>query len=295
MNYIVYQAYGSIDILNEVIYSIASVFKQSESISFQIIIYTDNKEYLTTYLPSNIVFECITTQTISSWRGNIDFVHRVKIMMLKDICKKYKGNILYLDTDTIFISPPDPVFQAIDKGQLVMHLNEGLISNTKNPLFRKIFRQIKSKTYLIEGKEIKISSNQEMWNAGVIGFPSQKAHFLDAVLELTDCLYRQYPKHVMEQLAFSYVFITQREIVPSDKFIFHYWNFKEFRSVLAQYVSVEDTFEKILANYNLILPYQLNKPKVKFEKKPKIIRQILKHVLKKTWQPINYLQLKGNL
>lgn len=293
MNYIVYQAYGSKDILNEVIYSIASVLKQSERFSYQIIIYTDSKEYLKKHLPSIIVYEDINSQIIRSWRGDIDFVHRVKIMMLKDFCNKYKGNLLYLDTDTVFTSPPDQVFQAIDNGQLVMHLNEGLISNAKNPLFKKIFRTIKSKTYHIEGKEIKISSSQEMWNAGVLGFSSEKAYFLNGVLELTDCLYRQYPKHVMEQLAFSYVFSSHGKLVPSDQFIFHYWNYKEFRGVLAQYLSIEDTFVKILANYDLILPYQLIKPKLNFEKKPKIIQQFLKHVLRKTWQPFNYLQLKG--
>jgi len=75
-----------------------------------------------------------------------------------------------------------------------------------------------------------------MWNAGVLGLPAQAVQRLDTVLALTDQLYRLYPKHVMEQLAFSQVLSQVGKLSAADACIHHYWRDKdEWNSRLADF------------------------------------------------------------
>src|SRR5688572_22194837 len=103
-NYLVYQAYGSIDILHECMYSILSFYKTNPNSDTQIVIYTDAKPYLHSYLGQTIIYQEIDQNRIHLWQGDINFVHRVKIKMLQDFIVNHKGNILYTDTDTVFCS-----------------------------------------------------------------------------------------------------------------------------------------------------------------------------------------------
>ncbi|WP_218673736.1 hypothetical protein, partial [Candidatus Entotheonella palauensis] len=78
-NYLVYQAYGSIDILHECLYSILSFYRTNPKSDVSIIVYTDAKPYLQSYLEQNVTYREINQNQIASWRGKISFVHRVKI------------------------------------------------------------------------------------------------------------------------------------------------------------------------------------------------------------------------
>ncbi|MGV9004575.1 hypothetical protein [Flavobacterium sp.] len=292
-NYIVYQAHGNLDIHNELIYSIASFYLQSTTVPVDIIVYTDNTEYLKKYLPSTIIYESLTAAMLKDWRGQIDFVHRVKVEMLIDVCQKYVGNILYLDTDTIFTQSPDILFKAIENGVQIMHTSEGKMTITRNSLFDKIAKFLLNKSFQINGKFFTISTHQEIWNAGVIGFTSNQINLLYDVLALTDALYKQYQKHIMEQLSFSFVFTQNKLLTAAENQIFHYWNFKEFRTLLREYLLVQDTFEKILATSETINPVELIKPKMMFEQQSHLVKQLQKNILKKKWYMPTYSEIKS--
>jgi hypothetical protein len=74
-----------------------------------------------------------------------------------------------------------------------------------------------------------------MYNAGVLGLRSPAdAPLLAEVLALTEQLYRLYPKHVMEQLAFSVVWARSGPVREAAPWVYHYWNLKEIRPVLAE-------------------------------------------------------------
>jgi hypothetical protein len=76
-----------------------------------------------------------------------------------------------------------------------------------------------------------------MWNAGVLGFNTRYRYLLDEVLAFTDSEYPAFPKHIIEQFAFS-VFFQQTDMVKcAAPYILHYWNLKEARQVLASFFS----------------------------------------------------------
>ena len=231
-NYLIYQAYGSPDILNEALLSILSYLRQPAEAT--VLVYTDQPAHFQAVLGAapNVTYVFIEPTQWRAWRGEIDFVHRVKIKVLQHAAAHYAGQLLYVDTDTIFTELVAPVFAALVRGERFMHVGEGRLGNG-NPLNRKINRVLQASGAALLGGPI--SPETQMYNAGVLGFSSPAdAPLLAEVLALTEQLYRLYPKHVMEQLAFSVVWARSGPVHEAAPWVYHYWNLKEIRPVLAR-------------------------------------------------------------
>jgi hypothetical protein len=232
-NYLIYQAYGSPDILNEALLSILSYLRQPADAT--VLVYTDNPAHFQAVLDdaAGVTFVFIEPNQWRTWRGEIDFVHRVKIKVLQHAAMHYPGQLLYVDTDTIFTQSPAAIFTALAQGERFTHVSEGRLGDG-NPLNRKINRALQQASpgiALIGGP---IGPETRMYNAGVLGLRSLDAPLLADVLALTEQLYRLYPKHVMEQLAFSVVWARSGPVREAVPWVYHYWNLKEIRPVLAR-------------------------------------------------------------
>ena len=272
--YIVYQAYGKRDILNEVLVSVSSLYKVTNVIKRpQIVIFTDSISYLASFLPPEIQLIVTPISKWKEWKGKEDFVHRAKIEMLRHFSDSFKGDVLYCDTDTYFVSDPKNIFNQISKGDLIMHLDEGALKNSKNIVFRKLEKFLRN--YQYQGKSI--PSETHMWNAGVLGFSTNNKPILDQVLYLSDDLYAAFQKHVMEQLAFSVCF-QQKIRHESQDVLFHYWDFKEYRQLLDQFFQKNEgqkfeSWTKEIEKYN---PIKMYDSKIAYLKKPYLLRKLLK-------------------
>ncbi len=237
-NHIVYQCYGHESIFHECAFSLLSLARASSKeflADCDIWIYTDRPEWFTTFkdndLPLN--FRKITEQEIKKWRGAINFTHRVKIEVLRDLCNHVDGNMLYLDTDTILLESLDSVFKHIDDGALYMHTAEGKISDEGNPVLKKLNAYLKQqKHYTAKTGSV---NNLQMWNAGVLGFNTGQQRMLADVLAFTDKVHSEFPKHIVEQFAFSFYFQQAADIKAAAPYILHYWNLKEVRPVLKSF------------------------------------------------------------
>jgi hypothetical protein len=270
-NFLVYQAYGHPDILNEALISIASVYGYSTSSrAFQIVLYTDSASYFQSRLPFDIQYVETPLSTWQEWKGEKQFVHRAKIKMLQHFVAGYSGNILYCDTDTYFLQSPFLLFDQIQEGYLLMHTDEGILERSQNLVFKKLDK------FLRKYKAHSIPPSTHMWNAGVLGFSSQEKGLLDQVAQLSDDLYNAYPKHVMEQLSFSFYF-QQKKLKACEESIFHYWDFKEYRIVLKRFFEEqkEPSFEGWSKKVKAILPMELIQKKRAFMAKPSIVRKWL--------------------
>ncbi|GAL83035.1 hypothetical protein CHU_0606 [Sporocytophaga myxococcoides] len=279
---IVYQSYGQIDIINELIYSIYTLIKQYDyqQPPQKIIVYSDQIQYLKKYLPEYIEFKEIDRPQILKWSGPNRFLHRVKVEIIKDVFKNYECSILYADSDTTFLSRPDELFSKIDSGNFIMHKNEGLIASGSNITFKKLKKILKDKDLQTK---IKIPTETNMYNAGVLGIPYSYKNLLDDVLEKTDLLYDHTGIHCMEQLSFSYILNEHSlgKIVLAEPYIFHYWNFKEYRAVLDNFFTYYSgkPYQLILTKIDIINPQVLIKPKMQYENLsffPKAMRKLKK-------------------
>lgn len=287
-NYIVYQAYGQECIRQECMFSILSLCSLKVADKYQIVVYTDKPEDFALLKPINglhLSFEILKPEQIQEWRGEIDFVHRVKICLLLDVCDKYKGNILYLDTDTYFTEDPQPLFEHIASGTYVMHLPEGRIDSGQNLVFKKLYRFLRKNNFTIQTpqKNILVEGKTLMWNAGVVGLSSNDRSLLDEVLLFNDSLHKKYPKHITEQLGFSY-FMQQHKLVPADHFIYHYWNFKEFRMILKElfkFLNSRNDVNLFFKVFPKILPQDLVQSKLAYQQLPFIQKNFRKLIGRK--------------
>lgn len=277
-NTLIYQAYGSKGILQEAVLSVYSLLRQQEPLP-RIVIYTDQADYLRRLLPAEIEYRTLTEEKLQRWRGHFNFVHRVKVCLLLDACQHYKGNVLYLDTDTLIEQPLTQLFKKIADGKLLMHTHEGQISSNGSKLNRKVYRYLKKITLEVNGKPFSFPKKPGMYNAGMLGFRSTQSAYLENVLSLTDQLYAGYQKHVMEQLAFSLVFCQAGETLETaEDTVFHYWDLKEGRILLNHFFAhyqdlpLEERIKKI---DQLKFPV-LMAEKLAYKAKPSVYRNWLK-------------------
>lgn len=234
--FLVFQAYGHEAVLRECAFALLTfLHHHPQGIDeLEIWIYTDNCDFFKPYetaLP--LRYRKVDASDIKRWRGNIDFVHRVKIEVLRDFVQDHQGSILYMDTDVCFLRSTTRVFEGIEAGRRYMHVQESLLRDNANPIIRKLNAFLSKNTPLKWGERAQnISQDTAMWNAGVLGFQSKDTKLLDDVLLFTDDVHQRFPKHVVEQFAFSLIFQEAGPVFAASREIMHYWSLKEMRTYL---------------------------------------------------------------
>ncbi|MFN7904999.1 MAG: hypothetical protein ACK5P5_07420 [Pseudobdellovibrionaceae bacterium] len=272
--YFVYQAYGKAEILQQTLLSIISLLAQTSKVStFRVLVYTDQIQFFRNVLGTNscVDYELLTPEKILNWKGQIQFVHRLKIEMLLDVLSGYKGKFIYLDGDTYFLSNPMELFLRINDSDTLMHLPEGQIDVMKDPLSQKLKKFLRREQFQIAGQKRSISTSTIMWNAGVIGFSSVHVDLFQEILNLTDQTYGRYQKHVMEQLSVSVVLQLKTRVHRTDDLIFHYWNQKDdYQNLILQFLSGGEKADQLIEKYGQIIFPPPPKPKLSFLEKIKL-------------------------
>ena len=233
---ITYLAYGLPFILDQTIFSIQSLILQAgaDYETFQIVIYTDNPGYFAEKVPADVAFVPLDAATLKTWRGPADYIHRIKTKMLLDVAQKRNTErLLFLDSDTLFITHPSVLFARIQPNQSLMHFAEGPLRTSSHLLHRKIYRRIHQQEFTICGKRQRISGDAMVWNSGVFGLHHENLNLLEDILIILDELYAAYPKHMMEQLAASIILEEKTKLESCETDVLHYWDKKtELQSIV---------------------------------------------------------------
>ena len=279
MSTLLYQAYGPPGIRHEAAFSILSAYAAGGLGAARVVVYTDAPQEFEQLLGQQpeISYQHIEAAQWQQWRGDIDFVHRVKIEVLRHAAAHYPGPLLYLDTDTLWECPPAEVLAWLSAGPRLLHVAEGTLSRGSY-LNRKIGRYLRKTGFVSACNGPAIGPDTPMYNAGVLGLHAADAPLLTQVLCLTEELYRHYPKHVMEQLAFSAVLSAAGPVREAAPGIFHYWNLKEARPLLAAFFARHaglplPALLPLLAELPL---RQLSAAKARFEARPGWQRALLR-------------------
>lgn len=278
-NHIVFQAYGSEANLQECLFALLSLAKVTgPTPGFQVHIYTDQEQWFAAHsiaLPIN--YHKLDSETLKKWRGAIDFVHRIKIELLRDLTTQVEGNILYLDSDVCLLRPVDHLFEKIENGDLLMHVSEGVVAECGNPILKKLNAFLKTAHHIqINGTSEQIDTGAMMWNAGVLGFQSDRKALLAQVLNFTDAVFPAFPKHVVEQFAFSYYLGKAGDIHSTAATILHYWNLKELRQQLTSFFDycVNRTWEEKVYLADMVQVQVLVQEKLSFYRNRSIADKI---------------------
>jgi hypothetical protein len=274
---LVYQAYGSLDLLQQTKFSILSLLKHlPEKSELEVWIYTDQTKTFEDFFQNQKNIRCfeLTPDQMMKWKGPLQFVHRLKIEMLIDAGKRFKGCLFYCDSDTYFLKSPTTLFSKVNDRISLMHVNEGHLDRNSDPLSKKILKFVKKHHFQIGNELVGIGPSTEMWNAGVIGIAEKNKYLLPLILELTDQTYALYQKHVMEQLAVSFYLQTKSSINAADDVVFHYWNQKpEYQQAINQFLSDKSDAQAALKQWESFQKPALTQKHAK--------RSLLKKILRK--------------
>jgi len=284
-NYIVLLCYGHDRVFHEcawALLSLSRLYAPAGPANTEIWIYTDKPGWFREFkdCPLPLHFREVDMALIKQWRGSIDFVHRVKIEILKDLTATRQGNVLYVDTDVLFTHCIDKMLSDINAGKLYMHIMESIVSQERNPVLKKLNNYLGKENKQLNGKPIR---NMAMWNAGVLGFNTRHKALLNEVLAFTDGEYAKFPKHIIEQFAFSIYFQREGEIKAAAPYIFHYWNMKEAGIVLASFFSYFKgrSWSELVALSSLVQISGLMQEKANFFYN----RSAIDSLLSKKWTP----------
>ncbi|HVK96732.1 MAG TPA: hypothetical protein VM368_02890 [Flavisolibacter sp.] len=293
---ILYQAYGSIDIVNECRYSILKLLQFYNLIPPKetgICIYTDHPSQFDEFQSffHSVEIRELSPATIQEWKGAINFKHRVKVEMLIDYFKNYQGKVIYFDTDTFIQSPVESLFQHIENGKFLMHEYEGTMSSNTSAYFGKWEHFFRTTPVIYNNQQLDFSPDLKVWNAGVIGLNSESKVVLHEVLSLTDSIYKKFPKHIAEQFAFSYCFQKKGHVEDVSGAVFHYWNVKEFRTLLNYFFEKysEESVPNLVKLLAHIDPVAIQRDKVNY-KKLTILQKFTRTLAGKSWKIENYLK-----
>jgi hypothetical protein len=217
---------------------ILSLLTVSEPDEIIIHLYTDENSWIPLSIINKIKVYKLTSDKINELKGEQNFIHRVKIALIEDLCNKVTGNIIYVDTDCIVTSKFTELYKEIENGMFLMHQEEfsfeksGNINNESIEQLRKKLTDKYNISNSVNAKHELFKLNYSMWNAGVIGVSTDKIKPLFPVIyDLTSYIFSISKLHTSEQLAFSIILQREGKLIEAKDFVYHYWDADEKESV----------------------------------------------------------------
>ena len=130
----------------------------------------------------------------------------------------------------------------------------------------------------------------QIWNSGVLGLNAVLAPVMDDVLLMIDSIYKQFPKHIAEQVACSYCLKDKGTIKSAEESVAHYWNLKEFRSLLQQFFkkNEEESIPNLVKTAHHIDAKKIESEKDAYESLP-LLNKWMAAITGKAWTIKKYL------
>lgn len=225
------QSFGRQEEYKRALLTILSYIAFSD-ISSKVILFTDQPEWFTDKLVGvEVNYVVLTQEKIKNMRGEIDFLHRMKIALIEETFFKYPGyRVLYADSDTFFTKDPAVILNNLEADKSCMHLLEYPFSAMKDlelpagQTFQDFYKMILRKSFSLQNRDlIKVTPEMVSWNAGVMFFHPDHIKFIPDVYALTDQFYPETLNHASEQYAFSVILQTRTKIIPCESVSYHYW------------------------------------------------------------------------
>lgn len=246
MRYLLYCAINNPILINETIYSLLSLSKTSilppdvriiilTNLTFPVAIPCEDWSKL----QSRIIIETISDQLIiDRWTNNGAYRFNIKIEAIRFVLDKYEGDVLFIDSDTILIKDPTPLFDRIRYNQFVLlYRYQPFRVLIKMPLYHDaVHKLVISRNRLrIRTYRYAIQLNYYHYNSGLIGISYKNKELLADVLTLSNCAFNELNLIVAEEFAFSCIFQKYGDVYSCDQYAFHYLYAKWARFLIARY------------------------------------------------------------
>jgi hypothetical protein len=190
----------------------------------RIAVYTDRPDQL----PVHDLVQPVPVrpEDFAAWRGPLDYVHRIKLGVLRRAIDALGAPLIYVDSDTRWLQIPDAPFAALNDdsgpgGTGYLYKIEGMISPRFFPQYFHLLRKSRGR---LEALRLPPDPPWTMWNSGTVGIPGRSAGFIDDALRINDALLPHVGfRNCVEQLALSLAAASRFEIRPFDAYLEHWW------------------------------------------------------------------------
>lgn len=227
---LVTQSFGNEAEYKRAVFCLASFYAHcsSKSICY---LFTDNPDYFRKYFHDfPIRYFLLTPDKIKRMRGSIDFLHRMKIVLIEESFEQTNDNLLYVDSDTFFLKDPSSTIAKVSPATSIMHLPEYSFESMNRWMlpagvpFRAYVNYITDNSFKMpDGSELRVNIHDFSWNAGVMMFHTSHRKYIPEVYILTDATYPATHNHACEQYAFSIVMQRHTQVERCDDVSYHYW------------------------------------------------------------------------
>lgn len=261
-SHILYVMHGSQKYVDQLWFScltLLDLLARTDRDDVRVVIYTDQPERCPVHPRMQILRFSATD--LARWRGPLDFVHRVKIEILRRALRDLGAPLIYVDLDTRWLRLPDAAMADLaamsppgqQRPSMYMHVLEGALSSKVHPRYFSAMRSKRAVQSILSERGIPTLPPWPMWNAGAIGLRAGMETFLDDALALCDeLLLWLRPYAYVEQLSLSLLANQRFEVKTLDDCVHHYWGVSaEFapvaRNLLTQLEAVSPLEERARA------------------------------------------------
>lgn len=166
----------------------------------------------------------IDDNTVAEWRGAHDFFWRTKIKAIEYVMEHFTADdIVYLDCDTFLYGDITEMKKQLESGNGFMDGDEGHPSRIKYKP-KRMYKKIAGHQYA----GITISEQHDMWCAGVVAIPRDKAGtVVRTALSICDGMLDDGAEPiVVEQYSLSVAMYENTVLTSSKPYVAHYWGNK---------------------------------------------------------------------
>ena len=244
MTNLVIQSFGRENEYKRAILTVLSFYANTSApvTNTKVLLFTDQPNYFDAYFKElPVTYILLRPEKIKQMRGEINFLHRMKIALIEEAFGVINGPMIYVDSDTFFIADPISLLDQVSEETSFMHTREyqfkekgelGLAGHT-DPFLNLITTNI---FYLSDHSCLQVSSEWYSWNAGVMILHPSHQRFLKDVYALTNQFYRGSKSHASEQNAFGIMLQLNTQVLACEDIVYHYW-YKTKKEIIDNYLN----------------------------------------------------------
>lgn len=177
-------------------------------------------------------------------RGQIDFLHRMKIALIEEAFDYVDGPLFYIDSDTFFTGDPSSCLEGVSDAICYMHKPEYPFRENvedRTPTYQAFYCLTRTRDFaLSSGDRLSVTEHDFSWNAGGMLFAPSHRRLIPDVYCLTDQFYPATHSHASEQYSFSLVLQRNLEIRSCEHILYHYW-YRIKKQITDQYLGKKMT------------------------------------------------------
>jgi hypothetical protein len=200
---------------------------------YELVVATDHPEFYV-WFGTRIDIQYLDPSLLKAWQGPEPFSMRQKLMLLRTAWPE-TGAIVLVDADVVARTDLSAFAEGLRTGGVFMHRREYTLSRTRRPGHRRVWKQLQRTR--LDGYTP--SSEDAMWNSGVIGLSAADRPLLDQAIALYDQMGERGFRHfAAEQLAEGLVFSRTGRLRAAEPWFDHYWgNRAGYDTVIARRLS----------------------------------------------------------